>query len=144
MKKEYVEFTDKLHSIAETISEEDAAIVQAKVLIQSNEKIFEHIIEMLQSGVLEPFIDDIRIKLSNEFPIFKKKIMEREMFLVCMFLQKSLIDNDTETINDWSNLFKENPTNVVIKALKFVEFVRNDSDMSSKLQKLDKIVDWNS
>jgi len=144
MKKEYVEFTDKLHSIAETISEEDAAIVQAKVLIQSNEKIFEHIIEMLQSGVLEPFIDDTRSKLSKSFPIFKDKIMEREMFVVCMFLTKSLMDNDMETINDWSNNFKENPMNVIMKALKFVEFVRNDKDMSSNLSKLDKIVDWNS
>lgn len=144
MKKEYVEFTDKINSMAKNISQEDAAIVEAKVLTQSNEKIFKHIIEMFQSGVLEPFIDDTRSKLSNTYPIFKKKIMEREMFLVCMFLTKSLIDNDTETINDWSNNFKENPMNVIIKALKFVEFVRNDSDMSKNLSKLDKVVDWNS
>ena len=144
MKKEYVEFTEKINSMAKNISQEDAAIVEARVLTQSNEKIFEHIIEMFQSGVLEPFIDDTRSKLSNTYPIFKDKIMEREMFVVCMFLTKSLIDNDTETINDWSNNFKENPMNVIIKALKFVEFVRNDSDMSKNLSKLDKIVDWNS
>jgi hypothetical protein len=144
MKTEYVEFSNKLNSIAKNITEEDAALIEAKVLTQSNEKLFEHIIKMFQSGVLEPFIDDTRSKLSESFPIFKDKIMEREMFLVCMFLTQSLMDNDTETINDWANLFKENPTNVVIKALKFVEFVRNDSDMSSKLQQLDKIVDWNS
>lgn len=144
MKKEYVEFSENLHSVAKTISAEDAAIVEARVLTQSNEKVFEHIIEMLQSGVLESFIDDTRSKLSKEYPIFKDKIMEREMFVVCMFLTKSLMDNDTETINDWSNNFKENPMNVIIKALKFVEFVRNDKDMSSNLSKLDKIVDWNS
>jgi len=144
MKKEYVEFSENLHSVAKTISAEDAAIVEARVLTQSNEKVFEHIIEMLQSGVLEPFIDDTRSKLSKTFPIFKDKIMEREMFVVCMFLTKSLMDNDTETINDWSNNFKENPMNVIIKALKFVELVRNDKDMSSNLSKLDKIVDWNS
>ena len=144
MKKEYVEFTDKINSMAKNISQEDAAIVEAKVLTQSNEKIFEHIIEMFQSGVLEHFIDDTRSKLSNTYPIFKDKIMEREMFVVCMFLTKSLMDNDTETINDWSNNFKENPMNVIIKALKFVEFVRNDSDMSSKLQILDNVVDWNA
>jgi hypothetical protein len=144
MKKEYVEFSENLHSVAKTISASDAAIVEARVLTQSNEKIFEHIIEMFQSGVLESFIDDTRSKLSNTYPIFKKKIMEREMFVVCMFLTKSLIDNDTETINDWSNNFKENPMNVIIKALKFVEFVRNDKDMSSNLSKLDNIVDWNA
>jgi hypothetical protein len=144
MKKEYVEFTDKINSMAKNISPEDAAIVEARVLTQSNEKIFEHIIEMFQSGVLEPFIDDTRSKLSNTYPIFKDKIMEREMFVVCMFLTQSLMDNDMETINDWSNNFKENPMNVIIKALKFIEFVRNDSDMSKNLSKLDKIVDWNS
>jgi predicted DNA-binding protein (UPF0278 family) len=144
MKKEYVEFSENLHSVAKNISREDAAIVEAKVLTQSNEKLFEHIIEMFQSGVLYEFIEDTRSKLSKSFPIFKDKIMEREMFVVCMFLTKSLIDNDTETINDWSNNFKENPMNVIIKALKFVEFVRNDKDMSGNLSKLDKIVDWNA
>jgi len=99
---------------------------------------------MFQSGVLYEFIEYTRSKLSKSFPIFKDKIMEREMFVVCMFLTKSLIDNDTETINDWSNNFKENPMNVIIKALKFVEFVRNDKDMSSNLSKLDNIVDWNA
>jgi hypothetical protein len=144
MKKEYVEFSENLNSVAKNISREDAAIVEAKVLTQSNEKLFEHIIEMFQSGVLYEFIEDTRSKLSKSFPIFKDKIMEREMFVVCMFLTKSLIDNDTETINDWSNNFKENPMNVIIKALKFVEFVRNDKDMSSNLSKLDNIVDWNA
>ena len=141
---EYVGMVDKLNSITKNLTAEDELLIQAKVLTQSNEKIFEHIIEMLQSGVLSDFINDVRVKLSNEFPVFKMDIMEREMFVVTMFLSMSLMRNDTETINEWSECFKRSPMEVVMKTLRFIEFVRNDSDLSMDLTKLDKVVDWNS
>ena len=143
-KSNYVPMMSALQSIAEHSTEEDFAVVQAKVLTQSNERLFENIIDMLQSGVFEPAIDDCREKLSGEYPIFKGKIMEREMFVVTMFLTRALIDKDTQTINDWGNAFKENPVNIFMKVLKFIEFVRNDKDLASSLTKLDKVVDWNS
>jgi hypothetical protein len=143
-KSNYVPLMSALESIAENSTEEDFAVVQAKVLTQSNEKLFENIIEMLQSGIFEPVIDDCREKLSGEYPILKGKIMEREMFTVTMFLTTSLMDNDTETINDWANNFKQNPVNIFMKVLRFIEYIRNDKDLVASLTKLDKIVDWNS
>ena len=131
-------------SIGGKMNDEDFAVLQTKVLTQSNEKIFEHIIEMLQSGVLSEFIDSTRNSLSKEYPIFKDKIMEREMFVINMFLTKSLMDRDTKTINDWSETFKRNPLEMVMKTLRFVEWVRKDSDLNESLKKMDKIVDWNS
>jgi hypothetical protein len=128
----------------EGLTDEDFAVLQTKVLTQSNDKIFEFIIEMLQSGVFSQFIDDTRSSLSNEYPIFKERIMEREIFVVTMFLTKSLMDRDTKTINEWSETFKRNPLEMIMKTLKFVEFVRNDSDLNESLKKMDKIVDWNS
>jgi len=143
--RDYVPMMNKLESICkEGLTDEDFAVLQTKVLTQSNERVFEHIIEVLQSGMLSPFIDDTRTSLSKEYPIFKDKIMEREIFVVCMFLTQSLMDNDTETINDWSECFKRNPIEMVMKTLRFVEVVRKDSDISDSLKRLDKIVDWNS
>jgi hypothetical protein len=144
IKGNYQSMINEVNETAQTMSDEDAALVEAKVLSQSNEKVFEHIIEMLQSGVLAPIIDECRVKLSTEYPIFKKEIKEREMFVVTMFLQHSLITKDTEVINDWGKIFKENPMNIIVKALKFVELVRNDTDMSNKVKGLDKVVDWNA
>ena len=143
-KSNYVPLMDALESVAADATDEDFALIQAKVLTQSNDKLFEHVIEMLQSGIFEPVIDDCREKLSNEYPIFKGKIMEREMFVVTMFLTNSLMSKDTATINDWANNFKENPVNIFMKVLKLIEFVRSDKDLSTSLTKLDKIVDWNS
>ena len=145
VKSGYVPMLNQMESICkEGLTDEDFAVLQTKVLTQSNDKIFEFIIEMLQSGVFSEFIDDTRSSLSNEYPIFKDKIMEREIFVVTMFLTKSLLDNDTQTINDWSETFKRNPLEMIMKTLRFVEYVRNDSDISKSLMKLDKIVDWNS
>jgi len=145
IKSEYQPMLNKLESVTkEGITDEDFAVLQTKVLTQSNEKTFEFIIEMLQSGVFSSQLDDIRIKLSDEYPIFKDKIMEREMFVINMFLTKSLMDNDTKTINEWSETFKRNPMEMMMKTLRFVEYVRNDSDISKSIKKLDKIVDWNS
>lgn len=143
-KSNYVPLMDTLESIAAEATDEDFAVIQAKVLTQSNEKLFEHVIEMLQSGIFEPVIDDCREKLSNEYPIFKGKIMEREMFVVSMFLTNSLMSKDTATINDWANNFKENPVNIFMKVLRLIEFIRSDKDLTTSLTKLDKIVDWNS
>jgi hypothetical protein len=142
IKSEYQPMLKKLESV--NVTDEDFAVLQTKVLTQSNEKTFEFIIEMLQSGVFSSQLDDIRIKLSDEYPIFKDKIMEREMFVINMFLTKSLMDNDTKTINEWSETFKRNPIEMMMKTLRFVEYVRNDSDISKSIKKLDKIVDWNS
>jgi hypothetical protein len=145
VKSDYVPMMNKLESICKDgLTDEDFAVLQTKVLTQSNDKIFEFIIEMLQSGVFSQFIDDTRSSLSNEYPIFKEKIMEREIFVVTMFLTKSLMDRDTKTINEWSETFKRNPLEMIMKTLKFVEFVRNDSDLNESLKKMDKIVDWNS
>ena len=145
VKSDYVPMMNKLESICKDgLTDEDFAVLQTKVLTQSNDKIFEFIIEMLQSGVFSQFIDDTRSSLSNEYPIFKDKIMEREIFVVTMFLTKSLMDRDTKTINEWSETFKRNPLEMIMKTLKFVEFVRNDSDLNESLKKMDKIVDWNS
>lgn len=144
IKSDYVPMMKEMESIGGKMNDEDFAVLQTKVLIQSNEKIFEHIIDILKSGVLSEFIDDTRISLSKEYPIFKDKIMEREMFVINMFLTKSLLDNDTQTINDWSETFKRNPLEMVMKTLRFVQYVRSDSDMSESLKKMDKIVDWNS
>jgi hypothetical protein len=145
VKSDYVPMLNKMESICkEGITDEDFAVLQTKVLTQSNEKTFEFIIEMLQSGVFSSQLDDIRIKLSDEYPIFKDKIMEREMFVINMFLTKSLMDRDTKTINEWSETFKRNPIEMMMKTLRFVEYVRNDSDISKSIKKLDKIVDWNS
>ena len=143
-KSNYVPLMDALESVAAEATDEDFALIQAKVLTQSNEKLFEHVIEMLQSGIFEPVIDDCREKLSNEYPIFKGKIMEREMFVVTMFLTNSLMNNDTATINDWANNFKENPVNIFMKVLKLIEYVRSDKDLAVSLKKMDKIVDWNA
>jgi len=143
--RDYVPMMNKLESICkEGLTDEDFAVLQTKVLTQSNERIFEHIIEVLQSGMLSPFIDDTRTSLSKEFPIFKEKIMEREIFVVTMFLTKSLMDKDTKTINEWSECFKRNPIEMVMKTLRFVEWVRKDSDLTESLKKMDKVVDWNS
>ena len=145
VKSDYVPMLNQMESICkEGITDEDFAVLQTKVLTQSNEKTFEFIIEMLQSGVFSSQLDDIRIKLSDEYPIFKDKIMEREMFVINMFLTKSLMDRDTKTINEWSETFKRNPIEMMMKTLRFVEYVRNDSDISKSIKKLDKIVDWNS
>ena len=144
IKSDYVPMMKEMESIGGKMNDEDFAVLQTKVLTQSNEKIFEHIIEMLQSGVLSEFIDSTRNSLSKEYPIFKDKIMEREMFVINMFLTKSLMDRDTKTINDWSETFKRNPLEMVMKTLRFVEFVRKDSDLNESLKKMDKIVDWNS
>lgn len=144
IKSDYVPMMKEMESIGGKMNDEDFAVLQTKVLIQSNEKIFEHIIDILKSGVLSEFIDDTRTSLSKEYPIFKDKIMEREMFVINMFLTKSLLDNDTQTINDWSETFKRNPLEMVMKTLRFVQYVRSDSDMSESLKKMDKIVDWNS
>jgi len=145
VKSDYVPMLNQMESICkEGLSDEDFAVLQTKVLTQSNDKIFEFIIEMLQSGVFSQFIDDTRSSLSNEYPIFKDKIMEREIFVVTMFLTKSLMERDTKTINEWSETFKRNPLEMIMKTLKFVEFVRNDSDLNESLKKMDKIVDWNS
>ena len=144
IKSDYVPMMKEMESIGGKMNDEDFAVLQTKVLTQSNEKIFEHIIEMLQSGVLSEFIDSTRNSLSKEYPIFKDKIMEREMFVINMFLTKSLMDGDTKTINDWSETFKRNPLEMVMKTLRFVEFVRKDSDLNESLKKMDKIVDWNS
>jgi hypothetical protein len=144
IKSNYVPMINEMESISKTITEEDFAVLQTKVLTQSNEKVFQHIIEMLQSGVFSSQINEIKDVLSKEFPILKDSIKEREIFVVTMFLTKSLIDNDTKVINDWSETFKRNPLEVMIKTLKFVEFVRNDSDLNDSLKKMDKIVDWNS
>lgn len=141
-KSEYIPMMNALESIAADTTDEDFAVIQAKVLTQSNEKLFEHIIDMLQSGVFQPVIDDCRKKLSNEYPIFKGEIMEREMFVVTMFLTSSLMKGDTATINDWATNFKENPINIFMKVLKLIEFVRSDKELVSSLTKLDKIVDW--
>ena len=143
IKSDYVPMMKEMESIGGKMNDEDFAVLQTKVLTQSNEKIFEHIIEILQSGVLSEFIDNTRTSLSKEYPIFKDKIMEREMFVINMFLTKSLLDNDTQTINDWSETFKRNPLEMVMKTLRFVEFVRKDSDLNESLKKMDKIVDWN-
>jgi len=70
--------------------------------------------------------------------------MEREIFVVTMFLTKSLMDKDTKTINEWSECFKRNPIEMVMKTLRFVEWVRKDSDLTESLKKMDKVVDWNS
>ena len=144
IKSDYVPMMKEMESIGGKMNDEDFAVLQTKVLTQSNEKIFEHIIEMLQSGVLSEFIDSTRTSLSKEYPIFKDKIMEREMFVINMFLTKSLMDRDTKTINDWSETFKRNPLEMVMKTLRFVEWVRKDSDLNESLKKMDKIVDWNS
>lgn len=144
IKSDYVPMMKEMESIGGKMNDEDFAVLQTKVLTQSNEKIFEHIIEILQSGVLSEFIDNTRTSLSKEYPIFKDKIMEREMFVINMFLTKSLMDRDTETINDWSETFKRNPLEMVMKTLRFVEWVRKDSDLNESLKKMDKIVDWNS
>ena len=144
IKSDYVPMMKEMESIGGKMNDEDFAVLQTKVLTQSNEKIFEHIIEMLQSGVLSEFIDSTRNSLSKEYPIFKDKIMEREMFVINMFLTKSLMDGDTKTINDWSETFKRNPLEMVMKTLRFVEWVRKDSDLNESLKKMDKIVDWNS
>ena len=144
IKSDYVPMMKEMESIGGKMNDEDFAVLQTKVLTQSNEKIFEHIIEILQSGVLSEFIDNTRTSLSKEYPIFKDKIMEREMFVINMFLTKSLLDNDTQTINDWSETFKRNPLEMIMKTLRFVEFVRKDSDLNESLKKMDKIVDWNS
>lgn len=144
IKSDYVPMMKEMESIGGKMNDEDFAVLQTKVLTQSNEKIFEHIIEILQSGVLSEFIDNTRTSLSKEYPIFKDKIMEREMFVINMFLTKSLMDGDTKTINDWSETFKRNPLEMVMKTLRFVEFVRKDSDLNESLKKMDKIVDWNS
>ena len=144
IKSDYVPMMKEMESIGGKMNYEDFAVLQTKVLTQSNEKIFEHIIEMLQSGVLSEFIDSTRNSLSKEYPIFKDKIMEREMFVINMFLTKSLMDRDTKTINDWSETFKRNPLEMVMKTLRFVEWVRKDSDLNESLKKMDKIVDWNS
>ena len=144
IKSDYVPMMKEMESIGGKMNDEDFAVLQTKVLTQSNEKIFEHIIEMLQSGVLSEFIDSTRNSLSKEYPIFKDKIMEREMFVINMFLTKSLMDRDTKTINDWSETFKRNPLEMVMKTLRFVEWVRKDSDLNESLKKMDKIVDWNS
>ena len=144
IKSDYVPMMKEMESIGGKMNDEDFAVLQTKVLTQSNEKIFEHIIDMLQSGVLSEFIDSTRNSLSKEYPIFKDKIMEREMFVINMFLTKSLMDRDTKTINDWSETFKRNPLEMVMKTLRFVEFVRKDSDLNESLKKMDKIVDWNS
>jgi hypothetical protein len=143
IKSDYVPMMKEMESIGGKMNDEDFAVLQTKVLTQSNEKIFEHIIEILQSGVLSEFIDDTRISLSKEYPIFKDKIMEREMFVINMFLTKSLMDRDTKTINEWSETFKRNPLEMIMKTLRFVEYVRNDSDLNESLKKMDKIVDWN-
>ena len=143
IKSDYVPMMKEMESIGGKMNDEDFAVLQTKVLTQSNEKIFEHIIEILQSGVLSEFIDNTRTSLSKEYPIFKDKIMEREMFVINMFLTKSLLDNDTQTINDWSETFKRNPLEMIMKTLRFVEYVRNDSDLNESLKKMDKIVDWN-
>lgn len=144
IKSDYVPMMKEMESIGGKMNDEDFAVLQTKVLTQSNEKIFEHIIEILQSGVLSEFIDNTRTSLSKEYPIFKDKIMEREMFVINMFLTKSLMDRDTQTINEWSETFKRNPLEMVMKTLRFVEYVRNDSDLNESLKKMDKIVDWNS
>jgi hypothetical protein len=143
-KSNYVPLMDALESVAAEATDEDFALIQAKVLTQSNDKLFEHVIEMLQSGIFEPVIDDCREKLSGEYPIFKGKIMEREMFVVTMFLTTSLMNKDTATINDWANNFKENPVNIFMKVLKLIEYVRSDKDLTKSLAGLDKIVDWNA
>lgn len=144
IKSDYVPMMKEMESIGGKMNDEDFAVLQTKVLTQSNEKIFEHIIEILQSGVLSEFIDNTRTSLSKEYPIFKDKIMEREMFVINMFLTKSLMDRDTQTINEWSETFKRNPLEMVMKTLRFVEWVRKDSDLNESLKKMDKIVDWNS
>ena len=144
VKSDYVPMIKEMESISKTITDEDFAVLQTKVLTQSNERVFEHIIEVLQSGMLSEFIDDTRTSLSKEFPIFKEKIMEREIFVVTMFLTKSLMDKDTKVINDWSECFKRNPLEMIMKTLRFVEFVRSDSDLTQSLKRMDKIVDWNS
>ena len=143
IKSDYVPMMKEMESIGGKMNDEDFAVLQTKVLTQSNEKIFEHIIEILQSGVLSEFIDNTRTSLSKEYPIFKDSIKEREMFVINMFLTKSLLDNDTQTINDWSETFKRNPLEMIMKTLRFVEYVRNDSDLNESLKKMDKIVDWN-
>ena len=143
-KSEYQPMLNKMKSISKTYSDEDFAVLQTKVLTESNERTFEHIIEMLQSGMFSSELNEIRNTLSNEYPILKEKIMEREIFLCTLYLQTSIIKNDTKVINEWGECFKRNPMEVFMKTLRFVEWVRSDSDMSNSLKKLDKLVDWKS
>lgn len=128
----------------DSVSDEDFAVLQSRVLTQSNEKILEHLIGMISDGYLQPQIEECRSALSKEYPILNGKIMEREMFVVTMYLTSALMKGDTSTINEWSNSFKNNPMEVIVRVIKFIEFIRKDKDLTKSLSKLDKIVNWDS
>ena len=132
------------------MTREDMAVIEANVLTQSDDTLYQSIIKLLEEGWLNEQLEECRKAIvkgkkddGEKNIVLDSPITDGDLWLLGMYLTLSSVREDKEQIKKWADSFRQGP-HLIVNLIHLLEMNRENDGYQSAVDALHNNVDFDN